>query len=187
MPLDVALREVAGLSCTLGVMTKAYLDDNEVPFDGEYLLQMYRGTSGRPLHAALQSKAALFRLLDAAQPKPDDVGLTGRIFFRNVGRHHGAAAAMTSDDDHLRCTEIAVGTQAHLCEQGFDFRYPFAVCIIRADGEHVDIFCDAMENVAALVCTLRPPRLQLSVGKDENHAAMLAKVRALLHDGETLH
>jgi len=85
---------------------------------------------------------------------------------------------MTSDDDDgLACVELQVATRAHLVEEGFDFRFPFAIYIRRVDGEHFDTVSMRIENVAAMVAELTPPRFGLSVGTGEDYAALLAAIR----------
>jgi len=79
--------------------------------------------------------------------------------------------------DPAECVEMRIATQAHLCSRGFDFRYLFAIWVKRADGEHVDMVSERIENVAALVAELTPPILGLSVGPREDHDAMLAEIR----------
>ena len=86
------------------------------------------------------------------------------------------------------CVEIQIATRAHLVGEGIDFRYPFAVCIIRQDGKHFDVVSATVADVASLVETLTPPKLGLSVAPYEDHDALLAAIRGRDCDSDcTLH
>ena len=82
--------------------------------------------------------------------------------------------------DGAECVEMQIATRAYLSGEGFDFRHAFAVCIVRADGERVDLVCESLPAVAYLVATLTPPHLGLSCGGEEVYGDLLAAIRSRL-------
>ena len=78
------------------------------------------------------------------------------------------------DDDGLCCASMAVASHAYLRERALHIEGEFAVSMVREDGDVVDVESNGIAALANLIAVLRPPVLELDVGADEDHAAILA-------------
>ena len=94
---------------------------------------------------------------------------------------------MTPDDAGLECVAVSVSTRMHLAEFGFDFGYPFAVCVRRRDGQYFTMACKTIADIALFVAEMNPRAVDIACAPGEDENALLAQITGRADDpGTTL-